>query len=452
MQDRGEVSVIGTGYLGTTHAACLAEMGLRVLAFDVDAEKIAKLRQGQAPLYEPGLDDLLQKHVASGRLRFTTELDEIGADCEVHFLCVGTPQTDGDGSADTSQIDTAVDALCASIRRDCVIVGKSTVPVGTAERVALRVASACDGADVELAWNPEFLREGEAVRDGLMPERLIFGVDGPRGEATLRNVYRTVIRRGTPVLVTNLATAQIIKVTANSYLAMKISFINAIAEVCDAVDADVTQVASALGLDPRIGPEFLRPGIGFGGGCLPKDIRAFIHRAQELGIGDAVWFLRAVDEINLRSRVRAVQEAEALLDGLAGRTVTALGAAFKPNSDDVRDSPALDVASRLIAAGASVRLYDPAANENARTVQPHIAYCDTVVDAARDSELILILTDWEEFRRLDPVELGAHVAARRVLDGRHALDPQVWAAAGWTYRALGVPSPSAASRFASTMA
>ncbi|HEV2778221.1 MAG TPA: UDP-glucose/GDP-mannose dehydrogenase family protein [Actinophytocola sp.] len=437
--DRAILTVIGTGYLGTTHAVCMAELGFRVLGVDIDAEKIARLSAGQLWMYEPDLEQRLRRNVANGRLEFTTSYDAAAELGDVHFLCVGTPQQAGGHAADLSAVDGAIEALAPRLRRSCLVVGKSTVPVGTADRLARRVAALAPvGEDAELAWNPEFLREGFAVEDTLCPDRLVAGVRSERAEKTLREIYAPLIADGVPFLVTDYQTAELVKIAANSFLATKISFINAMSEVCEAANADVELLAAALALDGRIGAAYLGPGIGFGGSCLPKDIRAFLARAEELGVGRAVTFLREVDAINTRQRARLVAVARTVLGGsLRGRAVGVLGAAFKPNSDDVRDSPALAVAAAIHAQGGRVTVYDPIALDNARAAHPELGYRDTVDDAARGADALLLLTEWPQFGALDPEPLGEVVARRNVIDGRNALDPERWRAAGWRYSALG---------------
>ncbi|SFD16733.1 UDP-glucose dehydrogenase family protein [Streptomyces aidingensis] len=435
------LTVIGTGYLGATHAVCMAALGYEVLGVDVDPGKIERLNSGEVPFYEPGLPELLAKAMDSGRLRFSTSLAEAADFGDVHFLCVGTPQQRGSNAADLSFVHAATDELARHLRRRALVVGKSTVPVGTAAALADRVRSlAPAGEEVELAWNPEFLREGFAVEDTLHPDRLVFGVTSAWAEERLRAAFAPVIGEGTPVVTTDLATAELVKTAANSFLATKISYINAMAEVCEATGADVQKLAEALAYDDRIGGRFLRPGLGFGGGCLPKDIRAFIHRAEELRVGQAVAFLREVDEINKRRRARTVSLIRELAGGdPAGIRVAALGASFKPDSDDIRDAPALDVAATLHAAGARVRVFDPVAMDNARRACPQLDYAADALDAAAGADVVVLLTEWTEFREIDPAAMGAVVAHRRIVDGRHALDPAQWRAAGWTYRALGRP-------------
>ncbi len=440
MTGRPRLTVIGTGYLGATHAVCMAELGFEVLGLDVDAAKIAALASGRVPFYEPGLPELLQKNLDSGRLRFTTSMAEVGAFGDVHFLCVGTPQKIGEYAADLTYLDAAFDALLPELREGALVVGKSTVPAGTAERLADDLAQRGTARGVELAWNPEFLREGFAVEDTLRPDRLVFGVRAGAAEALLRAAYAPVIAAPTPVVVCDFATAQLVKVAANAFLATKISFINAMAEVCEATHGDVKKLSEALSYDSRIGGRFLHAGLGFGGGCLPKDIRAFMARAGELGVDQALSFLKEVDAINQRRRTRMVELARESLGGsFTGANVTILGAAFKPNSDDIRDSPALEVAAAIMAQGGDVALYDPVAMDNARRVHPEICYRDSAVDAARGADIVLHLTEWSEFRTMNPSALTPVVAHKRIVDGRNALDPQLWRDHGWTYRALGRP-------------
>ena len=435
------LTVIGTGYLGATHAICMAVMGYEVVGVDVDADKIARLNAGEVPFFEPGLPELLTKALDSGRLRFTTSFAEAAAFGDVHFICVGTPQRPGSDAADLTYVDASVTALARHLTRRALIVGKSTVPVGTAARLAdLIRTTAPAGEQVELAWNPEFLREGFAVDDTMKPDRMVFGVTSTWSEQQLRAAFAPVLAQGVPVKVTDLPTAELVKVAANSFLATKISYINAMAEICEATGADVHDLAEALAYDERIGGKFLRPGLGFGGGCLPKDIRAFTHRAEELGVGQAVGFLREIDGINRRRRARTVDLVVELCGGdVTGKHIAALGAAFKPNSDDIRDAPALDVAATLHRMGAHITLFDPAAMNNARRVHPELTYRTSALDAARDADVVVLLTEWTEFREIEPTAMAAVVRHARIVDGRHALDPVQWRAAGFEYRALGRP-------------
>jgi UDPglucose 6-dehydrogenase len=435
------ITVIGTGYLGATHAICMAVLGFDVLGVDVDPKKVEQLAAGHVPFFEPGLPEKLREALDSGRIRFTTDFDEAAAFGDVHFICVGTPQRDGSHAADMRYVDSAFSELAKRITRKALLVGKSTVPIGTAERLTTLVQQLSPiGEDLELAWNPEFLREGFAVEDTLHPDRLVFGVRSEWAEQTLRRVFRPILDEGTPVVVADTATAELVKVAANSFLATKISYINAMAEVCEATGADVNLLAAALSYDDRIGARFLKPGLGFGGGCLPKDIRAFRARAEELGIGHAVAFLQEVDHINLRRRSRTVDLARELAGGrLLGVRIAALGAAFKPNSDDVRDAPALDVARMLYLEGATVVVYDPEANANAHRAYPDLDYVGSLDEAVDGADIVMLLTEWDEFRQADPEVLGRLVRQRKVVDGRHALDASRYRDAGWEYRALGRP-------------
>jgi UDPglucose 6-dehydrogenase len=438
MTTRPKLSVIGTGYLGATHAVCMAHLGYEVIGLDVDEAKVAALAAGEVPFFEPGLTELLRKALESGRLRFTTSWQEVGQFADVHFVCVGTPQLPGGTAADLRHVEGAFTALAPWLRPGALVVGKSTVPVGTAARMADLVAALCAGIDVEVAWNPEFLREGFAIDDTLRPDRLVIGVRSTEAEAVLRQVYAPILNEGCPIVVTDFATAELVKTAANSFLATKISFINAMAEICEAAGGDVLALSNALGLDPRIGNRFLHPGLGFGGGCLPKDIRAFQARAQELGVGEALAFLDDVDAVNLRTRERVVRLCvEALGGDVAGRRICALGAAFKPDSDDVRDSPALDVADQLRALGAHVRVFDPAATANAARIRPELTYTNSIWGAAVDAELVVVLTEWNEFRQLSPDLLAEMVDSRQIVDSRNCLDPAEWSDRGWTYRAPG---------------
>jgi UDPglucose 6-dehydrogenase len=433
------ITVIGCGYLGATHAAAMADLGHDVLGMEIDPAKREALSRGEAPMYEPGLDDLLKRSVASGRLRFTDSYAEVAEVGDLHFVCVGTPQEAERLAADVSQVESAIAGLAPYLEKPTLVVGKSTVPVGTAQRMAARIAElAPAGGDALLAWNPEFLREGFAVQDTLRPDRIVIGVEDGRAEKQLRDFYAPMVDAGSPLVVTDYATAELVKVAANAFLATKISFINAMAEVCEATGADVVDLADALGHDARIGRRFLNAGIGFGGGCLPKDIRAFIHRAGELGVEDAMSFLRHIDDVNLRQRERVVEIASAMTGGrLTGARVAVWGAAFKPDSDDVRDSPALWIAGQLHLKGADVRVYDPRAIGTASARFPTLAYSDSAVEACRDADLVLHLTEWPEFREIGPTDLEGVVAHPRLFDGRNVLDLDVWRSAGWTVRALG---------------
>ncbi|MFM1789020.1 MAG: hypothetical protein RLZZ12_369 [Actinomycetota bacterium] len=430
-----KLSVIGTGYLGATHAAAMASLGFEVVGVDVDEAKIALLRSGKVPFFEPGLEELLLAEVNSGRLKFTTDFSQI-SDCEVHFICVGTPQQKDSLAADLKYVDAALDAVAPHAKTDSLIVGKSTVPVGTAERLAKRLTEL--GSKAELAWNPEFLREGFAVEDTLRPNRLVVGVTSDRAEEILKRAYKPLLENNVPWIRADLPTAELVKVAANSFLATKISFINAMAEICEASGGDVTVLAKAIGYDPRIGSRFLQAGIGFGGGCLPKDIRAFMARSEELGAQQSLEFLREIDSINLRARQRMIDLVRLDLGvDLKGKRIAVLGAAFKPDSDDVRDSPALDIAWQIASAGATVTVYDPKANANAKARFPNLNFADSIEDCLRSADIVLHLTEWKEFRALDPNVVKRYVSNPIIIDGRNHLDKAAWEDAGWHFRALG---------------
>lgn len=431
------LSVIGTGYLGAVHAACMAELGFDVVGVDTDPERVATLASGRAPFHEPGLDALLARHTATRRLRFTTSLAEAAEVAEVHFVCVGTPQGDG-GAADLRAVDAVVGGLGALLRRPALVVGKSTVPVGTARRLRATLRAVAP-AGTELAWNPEFLREGHGVHDTLRPDRLVVGVAEPDADLALRAVYADLVGAGVPWVATDLETAELAKVAANAFLATKISFANAMAELCDASGADITDLTHVLGLDPRIGSAFLGAGLGFGGGCLPKDVRALVARGEQLGRGSALGMLREVDAVNARRRSALVEDVVQLLDGLEGRRIGVLGASFKPGSDDVRDSPALDVACRLQAGGAVVTVHDPQALATARAVAPTLRYAADPLVACRDADAVLHLTAWPEYATIAPADLAAVTRGRLLVDARHGLDLVGWRRAGWRVHAPGRP-------------
>ena len=436
--------VLGTGYLGTTHAACLAEMGHHVLGVDVDAAKLAKLEAGEIPFFEPGLVEVLHRNTSRGRLQFSSSYQEAADFADVFFVTVGTPQKKGEYGADLRFVEAVIAELAPLLHKPAVIIGKSTVPVGTAARLGQLARDLSPaGAAVEIAWNPEFLREGFGVHDTLHPDRIVLGIDragSGRAEQVAREIYAGLLNEAIPLIVTDLATAELVKVSANAFLATKISFINAMAEVCEAVEADVTVLADAMGYDNRIGRRFLDAGLGFGGGCLPKDIRAFMARAGELGADQALTFLREIDSINMRQRTRIVEMAREMCCGsLIGARVGVLGAAFKPNSDDVRDSPALNVAGQLHLQGATVNVFDPQAMDNSRASFPTLNYAPSAFDACAGADVVLVLTEWAEFRSIDPVALKAVVQCPSVIDGRNCLDASAWRAAGWTYRGVGRP-------------
>jgi len=429
------LSVVGCGYLGATHAACMSSLGFTVIGVDTDPEKVALLQSGKLPFYEPGLDTLLEQEMKTGRLSFTTDFSAV-KDADVHFVCVGTPQSKDGLAADLTYVKAAVAAIAPHLKDGSLVVGKSTVPVGTAQALRAELAKIAPQAD--LAWNPEFLREGFAVEDTLTPNRLVVGVANDRAEEILKEAYAPIIDLGTPWIRADLPTSELVKVAANSFLATKISFINAMAEVCEAAGGDVTVLAKAIGYDPRIGNRFLQAGIGFGGGCLPKDIRAFMARAEELGAKQALEFLREIDAINLRARQRVIDVVRNVLsEDLTKYKIAVLGATFKPDSDDVRDSPALDIAVQLHAAGAQVVIHDPQGIEPARKRFPNLEYSESINDAIKDADLILHLTEWKEYRQLDPAAISSMVKSKIIIDGRNMLDRELWRTAGWKFHALG---------------
>ncbi|MFW0793742.1 UDP-glucose/GDP-mannose dehydrogenase family protein [Gordonia sp. CPCC 205515] len=447
-----KLTVIGCGYLGATHAACMAELGHDVLGIDVDADKVALLQSGEVPFFEPGLADVLRRNISADRLRFTTDYREVASFAAVHFLGVGTPQQTRSYAADVSHVESAVDALTPLLRGNHLIIGKSTVPVGTAAALAQRISVlAAPGSTVELAWNPEFLREGFAVEDTLEPDRLVLGTNpadkSGSAEQVVAEVYREILDTGVPFIRTDWATAELVKVSANAFLATKISFINAMSEICEVVDADVSTLADAIGYDQRIGRRFLNAGLGFGGGCLPKDIRGFMARAAEVGASDAVGFLREVDSINMRRRTAMVDlMSDACGGDVLGVNIAVLGAAFKPESDDVRDSPALNVAGQLALRGASVTVFDPKAAVNSRRMFPMLAYAQNVTEACTDADAVMVATEWAEFVHMTPDELADVVRDRVIVDGRRCLDATTWRSAGWRYHALGGPVRSGGQR------
>jgi UDPglucose 6-dehydrogenase len=420
----------------------MADLGHEVVGVDVDEAKLAKLSSGEAPFFEPGLDDVLRANIDAGRLRFTSSYEEAADFADIHFIAVATPQKRGEFAADLTYVDSVVTALAPLLNRPAVIYGKSTVPVGTAARLSGLVRQISPAGDaVEVAWNPEFLREGFAVKDTLHPDRIVLGVDPEhpgRAEAVAREMYSAILGEGVPFLVTSLETAELVKTAANAFLATKISFINAMADVCEAAGADVSELADAIGHDARIGRRFLNAGIGFGGGCLPKDIRAFMARAGELGANQVLTLLGEVDNINVRRRTRMVEMTKEVVGGsLIGTNVAVLGAAFKPDSDDIRDSPALDIAGQVQLQGASVTVYDPKALDNSRRLFPTLGYANSAREACEGADVTLVLTEWEEFRNLAPSDLEPVVRGRRIIDGRNCLDRVKWRDAGWVYRGMG---------------
>jgi UDPglucose 6-dehydrogenase len=422
----------------------MASLGHDVVALDVDENKVASLAAGTVPFHEPGLPELLQKSLAAGKIHFTTNWADVASQADVHFLCVGTPQSPESPAADLSQIQSAVRSLAPLLTKPCLVVGKSTVPVGTAKWISeYLVANSPAGQDVHLVWNPEFLREGFAVEDTLHPDRIVLGIKHEADVALLTDIYASALVGNTPLVVTDYATAELVKVAANAFLATKISFINAFAYLADEVGADVGTLADAIGHDTRIGRRFLNAGIGFGGGCLPKDIRALRARADELGLSEHFEFLKNVDDVNKSRRNYVVELATRNLGSISGKTIAILGAAFKPDSDDIRDSPALDIALMLSSGGANVRLHDPVALPQVRARNLPIIAIDDVEDVFDGADLVLHLTEWKAYRELDPQVISDKVNQKRIIDGRNCLDLGLWKNAGWQITYLGKPGSQA---------
>lgn len=436
-----KITVIGLGYLGATHAVVMAKLGHTVIGIEPNQAKVDELRSGRIPFFEPGLDEALHQVLAQGNIRFETEHDAESLEADLHFLCVGTPQVAGSKAANTDYLFSAVAEVAKFLREDAVVAGKSTVPVGTAAALTAHLAAelAKHGKHFapHLAWNPEFLREGNALEDSISPDRIVLGVTDERSEEVLREAYKPITDAGTPLLVTDIPTAELVKVAANSFLATKISFINAIAEVAEASGADAVKLAEAIGYDDRIGKKFLRNGIGFGGGCLPKDIRGFIARADELGVQSIGNLLGAVDQINLDRRERVVELAKRELGSLTGKSITVLGAAFKPDTDDIRDSPAIEIASKLTAAGANVLVHDPISLPGVRVHYPHLTCEDDLTVALTGADLVVLATEWKVYRELDPAVIGELVGQKILIDGRNYLNVDSYKVAGWRVVALG---------------
>ena len=431
-----KVSVIGLGYLGATHSVAMSKLGHRVVGIEQNPTKLAELQKGNAGFFEPGLDQALAEELKSGRLSFQAGHDHTSADADIHFLCVGTPQSQGSLAADTSYLYSAITDLAPVLKPDSVVVGKSTVPVGTAKALTGKLSELA-GFTAQLAWNPEFLREGTALSDSLRPDRIVIGVASDLAEAKLREVYEPMIASGVPIIVTDLPTAELVKSAANAFLATKISFINAMAEIAEVSGADANQLATAIGYDERIGNKFLRNGVGFGGGCLPKDIRALMARAEELGVGQAVAYLKEIDNINLRRRVRVIDLLKKELGDLSGKKVLVLGAAFKPDSDDVRDSPALDIALLALEAGANVLVHDPIALAGVNKKHPELATEKDLLTALNNADAIVLATEWKEYREIDPMLIAGKVNRKFIIDGRNVLDREIWQAAGFEIVSLG---------------
>ena len=430
------LTVIGCGHLGATHAACMAEIGHDVLGIDIDEDKVELLNTGRAWFLEPGLDEMLARHTRSGRLRFTTSFKEAAAYGTVHFLGVGTPGLPDNNGYDLSQVFGSVAALAPHLTGPALVIGKSTVPPGTTSRLVHELRMTAPAGDaVEVAWNPEFLREGHAVSDTLRPDRIVVGVPSMAAEATVREVYQPMTEAGVPLVVTDAVTAELVKGAANAFLATKVSFINAMADICVSTGADVAVLADAVGMDQRIGRAFLTAGLGYGGGCLPKDVRGLASFAATAGARAAAGLLSVVDEINSGRRQQVVDLAHRLLGELAGKRIALWGAAFKPGTDDVRDSPGLDVADRLSRLGAEVVVYDPQATGNALIAFPHLGYADSAVAAAHQADAVLVVTSWPEFAAIDPSATIIAPRSRLLIDACQVVQAALWRAAGWTVAA-----------------
>ncbi len=431
-----KITVIGLGYLGATHAVAMAKIGHQVIGLETNEEKLDSLRSGKAGFYEPGLDEALVEQLAAGRLTFQSKHDENTASAELHFICVGTPQNKGSDSANTSYLFSAVRDLAPILHKDALVVGKSTVPVGTAALLTEELNKLVD-FDAQLAWNPEFLREGTALEDSLKPDRLVVGVNSQFAEAKLREVFASMISSGVPFIVTDIPTAELVKSAANAFLATKISFINSMAEIAEVSGANASALAEAIGYDERIGNKFLRNGVGFGGGCLPKDIRALTARAEELGVGQAVSYLKEIDQVNLRRRVRVIALLKSELGELSGKKVLVLGAAFKPDSDDIRDSPALDIALLAKKAGAEVIVHDPVSLPGVRSKHPELICVEDLHEAFSGVDAVVLATEWKQYRELDAKSIADTVSNRLVIDGRNVLNVKAWQQAGFKVLALG---------------
>jgi len=431
------IAVIGTGYVGLVSGAGMADFGMKVICVDKDKEKIKQLRKGRIPFYEPGLEELVHKNMEAGRLSFTTDLREAVKQALVVFICVGTP-TAPDGSADLSQIKEVAFSLAEALDDYKVVVTKSTVPVGTNRWIKQIIDKhKKNNVAVDIISNPEFLREGSAVEDFMHPDRVVIGGESAYAIAIVKDIYRPLYLAETPFIITDLETAEMIKYASNAFLATKVSFINEIANLCEKAGADVTVVARAMGLDPRIGRKFLNPGPGFGGSCFPKDVKALVHQGRE--VGSPMRILEAVLEVNEKQKLRAVEKAEDLCKGLSGKTVAVLGLSFKPNTSDVRESPALTVVPELVKRGARVRVYDPVAMEEFRRWCPdlEVEYVKDPLKAAKGAHALIILTEWNEFRFLDLKEIKNLMAEPNLIDMRNIYEPEVVKSLGFKYTGVG---------------
>lgn len=431
-----QITVVGMGYLGVTHAVTMSKLGHQVLGIENNLDRISALENGVLPFYEPGLEIALRDELLSGRLSFAKTHDLRTNEASVHFICVGTPQKEDSLGADTRQVFTAVRELSQWLKPKCVVVGKSTVPLGTAKAIRTLLEES-SSPEVRVAWNPEFLREGSALEDSLKPDRIVVGAWDSDTFAILREVYGPLIEKQVPFLEMDVDTAELVKASANAYLATKISFINAMAEIAEVSGADVGGLALALGFDKRIGNEFLEPGIGYGGGCLPKDLRSLIATAEELGAEQSIQMLKAVDSVNRRRRQRVVDMARQILGDVEGKKLAVLGVSFKPDTDDSRESPSLEVAFRLQNLGMEVVVHDPKALNQLRAKRTNIYYESDLEDALSGADLIFLGTQWQEYLDLDPFRVRELTCGREVIDGRNFLNRELWSKAGFRVHSLG---------------
>lgn len=429
-------SVIGLGYLGVTQAAVLASLGHNVIGVDPNSSKIDQLNSGEVPFFEPGLQELFEIGLQSGKISFTTAIDERFLDVDVHFICVGTPSKEDGSEVDTSFLDKAVEQLAPYLKNESTVVGRSTVPVGTASGLESRLSSMTN-KPFQLVWNPEFLSEGTAVRDSLQPERIVIGSNSLKGEADLKEIYKEIISKNVPVFTMDRQTSELVKVASNAFLALKISYINGVAEIAEKTGASASLLADAMGLDSRIGRKFLNNGLGFGGGCLPKDLAGFSAIAKRTGSKHFSDLLDAVNNVNSDRRNRVFDLAKKMLSDFGDKKITILGVAFKPNTDDVRLSPGLQLAVELRKAGAEVTIHDPVALRNASILHPQLLQGSSLEEALTGSELLILATEWDLYRDLDENATKSLVAAPRIIDGRNVLDSTKWRDAGWEFEQLG---------------
>ena len=432
------VAMIGSGYVGLVSGACFSEFGIEVICVDKDADKIARLQGGEVPIYEPGLDQLLERSVADGRLRFSTDLAAAVAGADAVFIAVGTPSRRGDGHADLAYVHQAAREIAAALNGYTVIVTKSTVPVGTSREVARIVREARPDADFDVASNPEFLREGSAIGDFMRPDRVVIGTDSERAREVMRQIYRPLYLIETPIIFTEPETAELIKYAANAFLATKITFINEIADLCEKVGADVHDVARGIGLDGRIGRLFLHPGPGYGGSCFPKDTLALVRTAEQAGAPTRI--VEAVVEVNAARKKAMAEKVIAHCGGsVEGKTIAVLGLTFKPNTDDMREAPSLDIIPALQGAGARVRAYDPAGLEAAKRLLDGVVWCEGAYEAMEGADALVIVTEWNAFRALDLARVKRLMKAPVMIDLRNIYDPEEMSAAGFRYASVGRP-------------